>query len=111
MQIPSPHQAAELAEVKSTLETTARILDYEKVAPLVSEWEKTKLDTMPAPSHEGLLAHYEMDGNFADRSGHYQDGRILSGTPAFSDGPVAKCAHEGRPVPIEDLHDPREIEK
>jgi hypothetical protein len=97
VQIPSPQQAAELAEVKSTLETTATILDYEEVAPLVSEWEKTKLDTIPAPSHEGLLAHYEMDGNFADRSGHYQDGRILSGTPAFSDGPVAKCAEfEGR---------------
>jgi len=92
VQIPSPQQAAELAEVKSTLETTSEILDYDRVSALLAEWEKTKLDTMPAPSHESLLAHYEMEGNFADRSGHYRDGRILSGAPAFSDGPAGKCA-------------------
>ncbi len=92
VQIPSAQQAAELAEVAKTLDTTSTILDYDQVTALVAKWEKTKLDTMPAPSHAGLLAHYEMDGNFADRSGHYQDGRILSGAPSFSDGPVGKCA-------------------
>ena len=92
VQIPSPRQAAQLAEVASTLETTGKILDYDRVSAQVAEWEKTKLDGMPPPSHEGLLAHYEMDGNFADRSGHYQDGRIRSGMPVFSDGPVGKCA-------------------
>ncbi len=92
VQIPSAQQATQLAEVKSTLETSGKILDYDRVTALFSAWEKTKLDTMSAPSHEGLLAHYDMDGNFADHSGHYQDGRILSGTPAFNDGPVAKCA-------------------
>jgi hypothetical protein len=92
VQIPSAQQATELAEVKSTLETTGKILDYDRGTALFSAWEKTKLDSMPAPSHEGLLAHYDMDGNFADHSGHYQDGRILSGAPAFNDGPVAKCA-------------------
>jgi len=92
VQIPSPEQAAELAAVKKTLAETAKVLDYDKVTALFEEWQKTKLDKMPAPSHAALLAHYEMDGNFSDRSGRYQDGRVLSGAPGFDNGPVGKCA-------------------
>ncbi len=92
VKIPSPQQAAELEEVKQTLASSEKILDYSKVDSLMSEWEKTKLDSLNAPSREGLLAHYAMDGSFADSSGQYHDGRTLSGAPAFNPGPVGKCA-------------------
>ena len=95
VQIPSAEQATELAEVKQTLDTTEKILDEAQVDPVQTEWEKTKLDTIPAPSHAGLLAHYSLDGNFADSSGHYHDGRALDGIPVFSDGPVGNCAELG----------------
>src|SRR5581483_11162077 len=77
VQIPSPQQAVQIAEVKQTLESTEKTLADSEVDPLIAEWEKTKLDKMPAPSRDALLAHYSLDGNFADRSGHYHDGRTL----------------------------------
>ncbi|MFN7999048.1 MAG: DUF1553 domain-containing protein [Bryobacteraceae bacterium] len=93
VQIPSPEQAAQLAKVKETLENTEKTLADSEVDPLIADWEKPKLDNMPAPSREALLAHYSLDGNFADRSGHYHDGRTLTGAPTFDDGPVGKAAH------------------
>ena len=36
------------------------------------------------------MAHYELDGSFADISGHYAHGRTLSGDPTFPDGQVGK---------------------
>jgi hypothetical protein len=100
VQIPSAQQAAELAEIKTTLETTGKVLDYDQVTKLFAEWQKTKLDSMPPPSRTGLLAHYEMDGNLADHSGHYLDGRTLAGTPSFSDGPVGNCAEFDAPAHV-----------
>jgi len=95
VQIPSAEQAAELADVTQTLDTTEKILDDAQVDPVQTEWEKTRLDAMPAPSHEGLVAHYALDSNFADSSGHDHDGRALNGIPVFSDGPVGNCAELG----------------
>ena len=34
---------------------------------------------------------FELDGNLADSSGHYHDGRALKAIPTFSDGPVGNC--------------------
>jgi hypothetical protein len=95
VQIPSPQQAAEIRQVEETLDRTKKILDDAQVDPLQAAWEKTKPDAMPAPSREGLLAHYPLDGSFADASGHYHDGRTLSGIPVFRDGPVGNCAEFG----------------
>ena len=40
------------------------------------EWEKTRACNSFQPvRRDGLLAHYEFDGNLADTSGHYQYGR------------------------------------
>ncbi len=95
VQIPSTEQAEKIAEVTATLDSTEKTLDDTQVDPVQTEWEKTKLDVMPAPSHEGLVAHYALDGSFADSSGHYHDGRALNGIPVFADGPVGNCAELG----------------
>ena len=53
VQIPSVEQAAEIAEVTQTLETTEKILDDAQVDPLQTEWEKTRLDAMPSAQPRG----------------------------------------------------------
>jgi hypothetical protein len=95
VQIPSPQQAIEIQQVKDTLDRTKKILDDKQVNPLQTAWEATKLNDMPAPGREGLVAHYPLDASFADSSGHYHDGRTLSGIPVFNDGPVGNCAELG----------------
>ena len=95
VQIPSPQQAVEIQQVQETLDRTKKILEDSAVDPLEAAWQKTRLDSMPEPSREGLLAHYPLDGSFADSSGHYHDGRTLSGIPIFSHGPVGNCAELG----------------
>ncbi len=40
----------------------------------------------PSRMSTGLLAHYELDGNFSDISGRYQHGRTIVGDPTFDAG-------------------------
>ncbi len=41
---------------------------------------------------DGLVAHYEFDGNLTDSSGHYQYGRIVHGDLTYSNAAVDKGA-------------------
>jgi hypothetical protein len=42
---------------------------------------------------EGLVAHYELDGNFSDISGHYHHGHVVAGDPGFDPGMVGKAVY------------------
>jgi len=57
-----------------------------------SEWEKTSFASLPPAPREGLLAHYELEGNFHDSSGHYRHGRTVAGECTYVPGPVGKAA-------------------
>jgi hypothetical protein len=61
------------------------------VAPLQSEWEKTFSEKPALPDTDGLVAHYELDGNFSDISGRYQHGRTITGDPTFDVGQVGRA--------------------
>ena len=39
----------------------------------------------------GLVAHYELDGNFSDISGRYQHGQTVVGDPTFDAGQVGRA--------------------
>ncbi|MBI3666641.1 MAG: DUF1553 domain-containing protein [Acidobacteria bacterium] len=92
LQLPSPEQERRLEELKREIATGEKAMPAEKeLDALQAEWEKTRLATLPGPPLKGLVAHYELDGNFADTSGHYRHGRILSGEPTYSPGPVGKA--------------------
>jgi hypothetical protein len=66
--------------------------DDEVVAPLQREWENAAREKPLQPDAPGLLAHYELDGNFSDISGRYQHGRTIVGEPTFDGGRVGRAA-------------------
>ena len=73
---------------------TAALAD-DVVAPLQREWEQTLADAAGAARTSiahGLIAHYELDGNFSDISGRYQHGRTVTGDPTFDAGQIGRAA-------------------
>jgi hypothetical protein len=90
--LPSADQQAGLDELNASIKTRETILDDAVVAPLQREWEKGAAEKMTQPDAAGLLAHYELDGNFSDISGRYQHGRTIVGDPTFDPGKVGKAA-------------------
>ena len=93
VQVASAEQGNEIVRVKQA------ICEHEEALPkehdleaLQSEWEKTALGLLPDATRDGLMAHYELDGNLGDSSGHYRHGRIVKGDLGFSGGPVGRKA-------------------
>ncbi len=91
IQLPSPDQQARLDELTAAIETREAALDDAVVAPMQAAWEAT-LPERAAASGDGLVAHYELDGNFSDISGRYQHGRFLTGDPTFDPGQIGRAA-------------------
>lgn len=92
VQIPSPEQASQLESLKLKLADAENAWPSKEVETLQAEWEKTRLPSLPEPPRDGLVAHYEFDGNLADSSGHYHRGRIVKGDVTFGAGAVDKAA-------------------
>lgn len=92
LKMPSAAQESRLAELTGKIRDGEAAMKALPVAGMQTEWEKTALDTLPAPSKTGLLAHYEFDGNLNDSTGGYQHGRVLAGDPGFVNGMVGRAA-------------------
>ncbi len=89
--LPTPDQQTRIDELEAAIETRESALADAVVAPLQSEWEKTfSVDAAPADT-DGLVAHYELDGNFSDISGRYRHGRTVTGDPTFDVGQVGRA--------------------
>lgn len=88
LQLPSEMQAARLAAVNAGVDAKQKALDDKVVAALMEKWQP-KIDAAPVA---GLLAHYPLDGSLGDASGHYRDGRYLSGEATFNSGIVNREA-------------------
>jgi uncharacterized protein DUF1553/uncharacterized protein DUF1549/concanavalin A-like lectin/glucanase superfamily protein/cytochrome c len=95
IQIPTPEQAAEQERVNQALAETQSALPDGEIAALQADWEKTRLKTLREPPRDALLAHYELDGNLADSSGHYARGRVIKGDLNFGAGMVDKAVEFG----------------
>ncbi len=89
--LPSAQQQAELDELDKAIPAKKKILDSPETAKLLTHWESTRLETLPEAPRNGLVAHYELDGSFADSSGHYAHGRTIDGDPTFSEGQAGKA--------------------
>ena len=88
----SPADDKRLVELSGAIETAERALADPIVTPLQEEWE-TALSKSAAPVvTNGLIAHYELDGNFSDISGRYQHGRTVAGDPTFDPGRIGRTA-------------------
>jgi hypothetical protein len=93
--MPTVEQAREQERVTEELAAAQHALPESEIATLQAEWERTRLATLRKPSAVGLVAHYEMDGNLVDSSGHYARGRILKGDLGFTAGMLDKAADFG----------------
>jgi hypothetical protein len=90
--LPSPEQKA--LQEKLNLDTRAHesALPEDGVAKAQAEWEKAEIAHVGPAVRDGLVAHYEFDGNLTDSSGHYQYGRVVHGDLTYSNAAVDKGA-------------------
>ncbi len=93
VEVPSPEEAQRIADVKQA------ICEHEEAMPKEREldamqtaWEQAALRSLPDATRDGLVAHYELDGNLADSSGHYRHGRVVKGDVSFGASRVGRAA-------------------
>jgi hypothetical protein len=95
IQAPTPAQQAHLAELERKL--TAAESHFEKLGPQLAavqaEWEKTLPSTPPLQWSiaNGLVAHYELDGDTINQSVPSRSGKFQDGTAAYVNGRVGKA--------------------
>ncbi len=89
--LPTPDQQAKLDDLTNAIRTREAGLAESEIGPLEAAWENTANDQPVSDNRAGLVAHYELDGNFSDISGSYRHGRSVAGDPTFSPGPVGKA--------------------
>jgi uncharacterized protein DUF1553/uncharacterized protein DUF1549/concanavalin A-like lectin/glucanase superfamily protein/cytochrome c len=88
--LPSHEQQTKLDELDAAIKQREDAIADAIVSPAQAEWEKQIAETVPPLAAEGLVAHYELDGNFSDLSGRYQHGRTVTGDPTFEPGQVGR---------------------
>ena len=92
--LPSHDQQTRLDELDAAIEARTDALADAVVDPLQREWEKALPPPVPRGldlGADGLVAHYELDGNFSDISGRFQHGRMITGDPTFDAGRMGRA--------------------
>ena len=90
LELPTDSEKAQMEKLTSAIKTLEAKLDDKVVAPLEKEWEKPMLGRNAESPREGLVAHYELDGNFFDLSGQQHHGRLVRGDPTFGAGVIGR---------------------
>lgn len=88
------------AEKEKRLDGEIEQLEKQLAAVTLEAWERGKLPQMKAPARQGLLAHYELEGNFNEATGTYRHGRFLGQPPVPNPGPVGQSALLDAPARI-----------
>ncbi|HYE72784.1 MAG TPA: DUF1549 domain-containing protein, partial [Blastocatellia bacterium] len=89
--LPTDEQKAKLSQLNEQIQSLNSEISEKLVAPLQEEWEKPFAGRIALAPRNGLIAHYELDGNFSDLSGGYQHGRTIKGDPTFNAGQVSRA--------------------
>jgi hypothetical protein len=90
LMMPSPEQQQQFDTFKTQIAGTLASLPEKDLRSQRNEWQKTALNSLPEPAHEGLTAYYPFDGDLTDASGFHHDAKAVRGELVFEDGPVAK---------------------
>ena len=91
--LPSPSQQAQLDALTAAIDDAeGRARRRRSSSRCSASGKQTDHGQAADDRHDGLIAHYEMDGSFSDISGRYQHGRTVTGDPTFDDGPIGKAA-------------------
>ncbi|MFN3322988.1 MAG: DUF1553 domain-containing protein [Bryobacteraceae bacterium] len=85
--LPTPEQAERKAETERLIPELEKQIESPEIQAAYEAWQQTAADSLPQPTRQGLVAHYEFDGSLADTSGRYQHGRSLRDDPAFPASP------------------------
>src|SRR5688500_2838921 len=92
--LPSHDQQTRLDELDAAIAERTDALADAVVDPLQREWEAALPPLVPSGlglGADGLIAHYELDGNFSDISGRFQHGRMIGGDPTFDGGRIGRA--------------------
>jgi len=91
--VSSQGQIAEIESLEKDIKAATKQLAAKDVDQAQQTWEKTVEPAASVQSHlaNGLLAHYEFDGSFADSSGRYLHARSAGNEPGFIGGFVGKA--------------------
>ncbi|MBL8203710.1 MAG: DUF1553 domain-containing protein [Blastocatellia bacterium] len=92
LSLPTEAQTAKQNELAAAIKLKEKLLAEKEIEPFQSDWEKRFTGKIPVAPRDGLVAHYEMDGSFADLAGGYQHGRRLQGSPDFAVGKIGRAA-------------------
>ncbi|MFQ5928861.1 MAG: DUF1549 domain-containing protein, partial [Acidobacteriota bacterium] len=92
IQVPSARQRQQLDRLNEKIAEKEKLIPAKELEVLQARWEKTALSKLPDASRQGLVAHYELDGHFADTSGHYQHGEVTRGEPTYQEGRIGSAA-------------------
>ena len=64
--MPTAEQASEVAWLEQAIADHEAALPEKVTKPLLADWAKTRLATLPEPARDGLLAHYTFEDKLAD---------------------------------------------
>ncbi len=92
LEMPTAVQASEVAWLQQAIAEHEAALAEKETQPLLAAWQKTRVDTLPQPPRDGLLAHYAFDGNLSDSSDNHRDGRLIKGVTPFVAGRPGQSA-------------------
>jgi mono/diheme cytochrome c family protein len=92
LSLPTNEQKAKQTELAAAIKVKEKLVAEKEVEPLQSEWEKRFVGKVAEAPRDGLVAHYEMDGSFADIAGGYKHARRLQGSPDFAAGKIGRAA-------------------
>jgi hypothetical protein len=89
MLLPDAAQERALEENKAKLASLRSILANDKIWPLQAQWEQQA--AVEGASSDGIMTHFEFDGNLNDSSGGYRHGKVLKGNVSFPNGLVSQA--------------------
>ena len=90
--LPTEEQKAKQEQLAATIKAKEKLLADKEIEPSQTEWEKQFVGKIADSPRNGLVAHYELDGSFADLAGGYKHGRRLQGSPDFAAGKLGRAA-------------------
>ncbi|HEY3837056.1 MAG TPA: DUF1553 domain-containing protein [Bryobacteraceae bacterium] len=90
LQLPTSDQETRAKELAEKVKAAEAVINGKPVTDAIEAWKASLAGKPAAINHDGLTAHYQMDGSLADSSGHYLDGRTVKGDPTFGEGQIAK---------------------
>jgi hypothetical protein len=92
LSLPTEEQKSKQTELAAAIQLKEKLVSEKEVGPFQSEWEKRFVGKIAEAPRDGLVAHYELDGSFADIAGGYKHARRLQGSPDFAAGKIGRAA-------------------